>query len=80
MDKCRINWTKPKEWYLFLKGCAHGFQTLDDNTEVFYQISEVYNPESSRGIRWNDPKFNINWPLEISNISEKDIAYSLFKD
>jgi dTDP-4-dehydrorhamnose 3,5-epimerase len=76
-----VELTEQNQKMIFIpKGCAHGFQTLDDNTEVFYQISEVYNPESSRGIRWNDPKFNINWPLEISNISEKDIAYSLFKD
>ena len=62
------------------KGCAHGFQTLEDNTEVFYQISEFYHPENSCGIRWNDPRFNIKWPLKVSNISEKDAAYPLFKD
>lgn len=44
------------------KGFAHGFQTLQDDTEVFYQISEFYAPESARGIRWNDPAFDIQWP------------------
>ena len=41
---------------------AHGFQTLEDDTEVFYQMSEFYLPESARGVRWNDPAFSIQWP------------------
>ena len=41
------------------EGCAHGFLTLADDTEVFYQMSQVYNPESARGVRWNDPAFGI---------------------
>lgn len=44
------------------KGFAHGFQTLQDETEVFYQISEFYAPESARGVRWDDPAFGIRWP------------------
>jgi dTDP-4-dehydrorhamnose 3,5-epimerase len=44
------------------KGFAHGFQTLIDNTEVIYQMSEFYHPESACGIRWNDPAFGIRWP------------------
>jgi dTDP-4-dehydrorhamnose 3,5-epimerase len=54
------------------KGFAHGFQTLEDNTEVFYQISEFYAPECSRGLRWNDPVFNIVWPEPVSVISARD--------
>jgi len=54
------------------KGFAHGFQTLEDDSEVFYQISQYYNSEHSMGIRWDDKTFQINWPLEISTISEKD--------
>ena len=55
------------------EGCAHGYQTLVDNTEVFYQVSQVYSPESERGIRWNDPEFDIEWPIdEDLVISEKD--------
>ena len=41
---------------------AHGFQTLEDNTEVFYQMSQFYAPEHARGVRWNDPAFGIAWP------------------
>jgi len=54
------------------KGFAHGFQTLEDNTEVFYQMSEFFHPESARGLRWDDLTFNINWPLVDKIISIKD--------
>jgi dTDP-4-dehydrorhamnose 3,5-epimerase len=48
---------------LYLPGdCGHGFQTLRDDTEIFYMVSEVYVPESGRGCRWNDPAFGIEWP------------------
>jgi dTDP-4-dehydrorhamnose 3,5-epimerase len=57
------------------KGFAHGFQTLADNTEVFYQISEVYAPEYARGLRWDDPTFKITWPEPVSIISERDRNY-----
>jgi dTDP-4-dehydrorhamnose 3,5-epimerase len=54
---------------------AHGFQTLEDDTEVAYQISEYYHPESARGVRWDDPVFGIDWPLEISVMSERDRSH-----
>lgn len=54
------------------EGFAHGFLTLEDNTEVFYQISEFYSPEHGRGVRWNDPAFNIEWPLPPSTMSDRD--------
>ncbi len=54
------------------EGFAHGFQTLEDNTVVYYQISEFYTPQSAGGVRWNDPAFGIDWPLEDPIISEKD--------
>ncbi len=57
------------------EGFAHGFQTLSDDTEVFYQISEFYHPESARGVRWDDPAFGIEWPLEATIMSEKDSSY-----
>lgn len=57
------------------EGCAHGFQTLEDHSEVSYVISEDYHPESSRGARWNDPRFQIDWPLEVTVISDQDLAY-----
>jgi dTDP-4-dehydrorhamnose 3,5-epimerase len=57
------------------KGCAHGFQTLEDNTEVFYQMSELYAPDCARGVRWNDPLFGIVWPKPAGVISAKDQGY-----
>jgi len=54
---------------------AHGFQTLEDNTEVTYQVSQFYSPESERGVRYDDPVFQVAWPLPVEVISEKDIAW-----
>ncbi len=55
------------------RGFAHGFQTLEDDTEVFYHVSEFYHPEAERGVRWNDPQFAIQWPaVEKRIISPKD--------
>jgi dTDP-4-dehydrorhamnose 3,5-epimerase len=59
-------------------GFAHGFQTLADNTEVFYQISQYHMPNYSKGILWNDENFNIRWPLKPSIISKKDLTYTSF--
>jgi dTDP-4-dehydrorhamnose 3,5-epimerase len=60
-------------------GCGHGFLTLENETEVFYQISEFYNAESSRGVRWNDPAFQIVWPAEVQVISDRDRTYPDFE-
>lgn len=60
------------------EGFAHGFITLEDNTEVFYQMSEFYAPDTARGLRWNDPAFGIDWPLEPAVISERDRTYADF--
>ncbi len=60
------------------EGFAHGFITMEDNTEVFYQMSEFYAPDSAKGIRWNDPAFDIQWPLEPAVMSEKDRNYADF--
>jgi dTDP-4-dehydrorhamnose 3,5-epimerase len=59
-------------------GLAHGFQVLEDNTEVAYYISEQYHAEFSRGVRWDDPAFAIDWPLPVSVISERDLSYPDF--
>ncbi len=61
------------------EGFAHGFQTLEDETVVYYQMSEFYHPECARGVRFNDPAFGIEWPLTINAISEKDMRYPDFK-
>ena len=61
------------------EGVAHGFQTLEDDTEVFYQMSEVYYPDFARGVRWNDPVFGIKWPsVNKRIISERDKSYPDF--
>ena len=51
---------------------AHGFVTLEDNSEILYLVSEFYHPESEAGLRWNDSQFSIHWPTEVRIISEKD--------
>lgn len=56
-------------------GCGHGFLTLEDESEVFYQMSEFYHPDLSCGVRWNDPAFQIAWPGEVKVISERDRTY-----
>lgn len=62
------------------EGFAHGFVTLTDNTEVFYQMSQFYHPEYAAGVRWDDPAFNISWPLDVKVISDKDRSYPDFKE
>lgn len=57
------------------EGFAHGFQTLEDSTEVFYQMSEFYHPESALGVRYDDPAFGIRLPLPVTAVSKKDLAY-----
>lgn len=61
------------------EGFAHGFLSLEDNTELFYQMSEFYAPDSARGFRWNDPAFAIKWPSEIQVVSDRDGSYADFK-
>jgi len=60
------------------KGFAHGFQTLEENTIISYQISQSYKPEYARGIRWDDKTFNIKWPISQPVISEKDRSWKFF--
>ena len=62
------------------EGIAHGFQTLDDNTSVDYKISQIFKPEFSQGIRWNDNTFQIPWPMKPTIISKKDLSYVDFTD
>jgi dTDP-4-dehydrorhamnose 3,5-epimerase len=60
------------------EGFAHGFQTLEDNSEVFYQMSEFYAPEQARGVRWDDPAFGIVWPVDNRTIADRDRNYPNF--
>ncbi len=60
------------------EGFAHGFQTLTDNTEVFYQMTEFYHPECARGVRWDDPAFEVEWPIAEVVMSERDFSYGLW--
>lgn len=62
------------------EGFALGFQTLEYNTELFYQMSERYEPEFSRGIRWDDPSINISWPLKPTVISKKDLSFPILNN
>ena len=59
-------------------GFAHGFQSLSDHSEVFYQISESYRPDHAHGVRWNDPAFGIEWPVETVILSERDRSFPDF--
>ena len=63
---------KNKKMFLIPKGFAHGFQTLADNSEVQYFMSEFYDPEYASGASYNDPFFNIKWPIKNPFLSEKD--------
>ena len=60
------------------EGIAHGFQTLTDDAEMFYQMSEFYTPGLNDGVRWNDPAFHIEWPLKNPILSEKDQSHPDF--
>jgi dTDP-4-dehydrorhamnose 3,5-epimerase len=60
-------------------GVAHGFQTLEDETEIFYEIGETYSPEHARGLRWNDPAYKIRFPLPITVIAPKDLSFADYR-
>jgi len=60
------------------EGFAHGFQTLEDNSEVQYEMTEFYAPEAARGVRWDDPAFEIRWPAADRTIAPRDESYPAF--
>lgn len=75
-----VELTEENRSMLYVPGdCAHGYQTLENNSEVFYMVSAVYAPESGRGIRWNDPAFGIEWPeVDERVLVERDRNYPDF--
>jgi dTDP-4-dehydrorhamnose 3,5-epimerase len=58
---------------------AHGFQALEDATEVFYQMSDFYTPKLAKGVRYDDPKIGIQWPLPVTSISDQDLSWTLLE-
>jgi len=62
------------------EGFAHGYQTLEDNTEIYYQTSQYYAPDSARGVRYNDPAFGIEWHLAVASISNADGSWPDYTD
>jgi dTDP-4-dehydrorhamnose 3,5-epimerase len=65
---------------LLPEGIAHGFQSLTDNSTLFYQMSTAYAPESASGVRWNDPAFHIPWPIANPIVCERDLAFPDFTE
>ena len=61
------------------EGVAHGFETLADDTEVFYQMSVAYHPEAGRGVRWDDPAFGISWPIPDPILNARDAGFPDFE-
>lgn len=73
---CAVELNEDNRRILYVpKGVAHGFQTLKNDSEVFYQMSQCYHPHASAGIRWNDPVLQIKWPLPCEVISDRDRSY-----
>jgi dTDP-4-dehydrorhamnose 3,5-epimerase len=61
-------------------GCANAIQTLSDDTELFYLVSAPYSPDHERGVRFDDPRLAVTWPLRVSEISDKDQSWPLLSD
>jgi dTDP-4-dehydrorhamnose 3,5-epimerase len=80
LEHIGVELTADNRCALYIPGMfAHGFQTLNDNTEVIYQVGEFYTPGYERGVRYNDPVFNIQWPLTVTEISDKDLNWPLIQ-
>lgn len=76
-----VELTRARRRLLYIpRGCAHGFQTLEDETEVLYLISTPYSPEHASGVRWDDPAFGIEWPQGPRILSDKDRAWPLHQE
>lgn len=77
---CGVNLHTRNPQALYIpEGCAHGFQTQEDDTEVLYQLSASYYSHLQRGIRWNDSRFQIEWPMTPTVLSTRDAGYADFQ-
>ena len=75
---CTVTLTADNRDALYVpKGCAHGFLTLEDESEVLYQMSSDYVPTAARGVRWDDPAFGIAWPAAPDVIADRDRTWPL---
>ncbi len=75
-----VELTEDNRTALYVPGlCAHGYQALTDDTEIFYMVGEFYTPGHEQGLRYDDPAFGIEWPLEATEISAKDRSWPLFE-
>ena len=72
---CTVLSAEDNRLFFIPPGCAHGFLTLEGNTDVFYYMGAAFVPDAARGVRWNDPAFEIQWPRPPSLISLRDAAY-----
>lgn len=80
LSHCGVELSAKNRRALYIpEGFAHGFQTLDDDTEVLYLMGAFYTPGCDRGVRYDDPLFGIQWPLPVSEISEKDRTWLDFQ-
>lgn len=59
------------------EGCAHGFQVLDSDTELLYLHTEFYNPQAEGGVVFNDPTISINWPLQVTEVTDRDLSHPM---
>ncbi len=71
--------SKNNKMFLIPKGFAHGFMSLEKNTEIIYFVSEFYNPKKEKGVLYNDPFFSIKWPAKPTLVSKKDLKWPIFK-
>jgi dTDP-4-dehydrorhamnose 3,5-epimerase len=79
MKHFAVELTAESGWALYIPvGLAHGFVTLDDESEVLYQMSNYYEPAAARGVRWNDPAFSVTWPVVDPILHPRDAAYRDF--
>ena len=78
LENIGVELTARNRWALYVPEMfAHGLQTLEDDTEVFYQISAFYAPDKAVGLRADDPRLAIRWPLPVTDISERDRSWPL---